>query len=201
MGNPRVRSRENGAAACARIFVSDKSSRATSVLAQCRTNLPSRTHDITTPAWRPVIYHPAANLYYVWRTVETVENTRCTLRSHSEDMWPAFFALCIYIPICMYILHSTLAPYTIIYSHMCARVCVYVTYWNAVILRGNNIYFLIFLIFNFQCLWFGTKCFCTYFKIIFQFVIFQFYWSMGHCIYWWKNFFNLLHELFVHIYI
>lgn len=45
------------------------------MLAQCRTNLPSRTHDITTPAWRPVIYHPAANLHYVWRTVETVENT------------------------------------------------------------------------------------------------------------------------------
>lgn len=57
------------------VFVSDKSSRASTVLAQCRTNLPSRTHDITTPAWRLVIYHPAANLHYVWRTVETVENT------------------------------------------------------------------------------------------------------------------------------
>ena len=48
-----------------RVFVCDKSSRASTVLAQCRTNLPSRTHDITTPAWRLVIYHPAANLHYV----------------------------------------------------------------------------------------------------------------------------------------
>jgi len=48
-----------------RVFVCDKSSRATTLLAQCRTNLPSRTHDITTPAWRLVIYHPAANLHYV----------------------------------------------------------------------------------------------------------------------------------------
>lgn len=64
-----------GRVAGALVFVSDKSSRASTVLAQCRTNLPSRTHDITTPAWRLVIYHPAANLHYVWRTVETVENT------------------------------------------------------------------------------------------------------------------------------
>lgn len=63
------------------VFVSDKSSRASTLLAQCRTNLPSRTDDITTPAWRLVIYHPAANLHYVWRTVETVENTVCTLHS------------------------------------------------------------------------------------------------------------------------
>lgn len=53
-------------------FVSDKSSRATYVLAQCRTNLPSRTHDITTPAWRLVIYLPAANLYYVWYMLENL---------------------------------------------------------------------------------------------------------------------------------
>lgn len=63
--NVRVKVAIIGERVTLRVFVCDKSSRASTVLAQCRTNLPSRTHDITTPAWRLVIYHPAANLHYV----------------------------------------------------------------------------------------------------------------------------------------